>query len=102
MLCHPTGVITAVGGRAANVVQMTPNEESEIADLILRVKTSALVVPDAHMGSNWLPGRRTAADLARGVGLPPLTSSELAIAANIAAVLGGYRGRKLPKPGFCR
>ncbi len=80
---------------------MTPNEESELADRLLGVGTTALVIPDADMGSNWLPGRRTAADLALGVGLPPLTQSELVIAANIAAVLGGYRGRSaaLPDPG---
>jgi hypothetical protein len=71
---------------------MTPDEENQLADRITGVCTSALVIPDADMGRNWLPCRRTAAELARGTGLPPVTQSEARIAANVAAVLGGYRG----------
>ena len=78
---------------------MTPHEETELADLVTGVCTSALVIPDADMGRNWLPARRTAADVAKGVGLPPLTQTEARIAANIAAVLGGYRGRGVPQQG---
>jgi hypothetical protein len=81
---------------------MAPNEETELADRILGVGTSALVIPDEDMGRNWLPCRRTAADLARGAGLPPLTQAEARIAANVAAVLGGYRGRPVPQPGSWR
>lgn len=50
------------------------------------------MVPDAGTGRNWIPGRRTAAELAQGTSLPPLTRSELMIAASIASVLGGYLG----------
>lgn len=79
---------------------MTPNQETELADRILGIGTSALVIPDAHMGSNWLPCRRTAAELARGAGLPPVTRAEARIAANVSAVLGGYSGHWSPQPGF--
>jgi hypothetical protein len=78
---------------------MTPNQETDLADRILGVVTSALVIPDADMGRNWLPCRRTAAELARGTGLPPVTQTEATIAANVAAVLGGYRGRRAGRPG---
>ena len=71
---------------------MTPDQETELADQIVGEYTRALVIPDAQMGRNWLPCRRTAAEVARGTGLPPITLAEARIAANVAAVLGGYRG----------
>jgi hypothetical protein len=77
---------------------VTPNEQTALADRILGAATSALVIPDAEMGRNWLPCRRTAAELARGVGLPPVTHAEARIAANVSAVLGGYLGRQAPQP----
>jgi hypothetical protein len=78
---------------------MTPEEENELAERILGAGTSAFVIPDAVMGSNWISGKKAAVDLARGTGLPPLTQSELAIAANVAGILGGYRSRRTPTRG---
>lgn len=77
---------------------MTPDEETELADRILGAGTRALMIADAHMGRNWIAGRSTAVELARGAGLPPLTVSEARIAASLAAVLGGYCGRQAPQP----
>jgi hypothetical protein len=85
-------------GAASYSRSMTPNEETDLADRILGIGTSALVIPDSEMGRNWLPCRRTAAELARGTGLPPVTHAEASIAANVSAVLGGYRGRQAPQP----
>jgi hypothetical protein len=85
-------------GQPIHLVTMTPEEETELAHHIIGAWTSALVVPDDHAGSNWIPGRMTAAEAARGTSLPPLTVSEARIAANLAAVLGGYRDRLEARP----
>ena len=81
---------------------MTPERETELAHQITGAWTSALVIPDAHMGRSWVPGQNVAAELARGNGLMPLTVAEARIAANLAAVLGGYRDRQAPEPGAWR
>jgi hypothetical protein len=82
--------------------QMTPDAENELAERILGPGTSALVVPDGELGRHWIPGRLTAAELVCGVRLPPVTRTEARIAASMAAVLGGYRGRRAPQPGSWR
>jgi len=81
---------------------MTPEEHTELADRIVGAGTSALVLPDAEMSRNWVPSRRTAAEAAQGISLLPLTVSEARIAANFAAVLGGYHRQRAPRPDAWR